>query len=123
MPQYPMSMSPERAAKLYGIEVIEPPPTVPPANVDVPHLSVETGTGVVGDTVICTHGVWNHMGDIVDTYAWQWRRNGTNVGVPASNGSRVLVAGDSGTVLTCVVSATNQIGTTAAPPSNALDIP
>jgi hypothetical protein len=123
MPQYPFVISPERAAKLYGIEVIEPAPTDPPVNVDVPHLTVTSGTGAVGDTVNCTHGNWDNMGDLVDTYAWQWQRNGTNSGAPASTGDRTLVALDSGTALTCVVTATNAIGSTAAPPSNAINVP
>jgi hypothetical protein len=123
MPQYPLVMSPERAAKLWHIEVAEPPPTSPPVNVDVPALFVTSGSGHVGDTVECTHGNWNNMGDLVDTYAWQWRRNGINFGAPTSTGTRTLVAGDSGTTVTCVVSATNTIGTTAAPPSNGIAVP
>jgi|SRR5580693_1190104 hypothetical protein len=123
MPQYPQVMTQKRAALLWHINVAPPPETDPPVNIDVPYLSVTSGTGEVGDTVLCTHGNWQNMGDLVDTYAWQWQRNGVNVGAPQTNGDRTIQAGDSGTTLTCIVSATNTIGTTAAPPSNGIVIP
>jgi hypothetical protein len=123
MPQYPLVMSPERAAKLYGIEVMEPPPTVPPVNVDVPHVSLTNGPGGVGSTYICTKGTWENMGDLVDTYAYRWQRNGAPITIGANLEEYTAVAADRGTALGCIVTATNTIGSTAAPLSNTINLP
>lgn len=122
MPQYPQVMTAERAAKLYGIEVVGQGPTVPPVNLDIPYVSLASGTGVPGDTLNCTMGNWDH---VPSSYAYRWARNGTPI--VGANGAAlpyVLASADvSGSELTCVVSATNAIGTTAAPPSNAFVVP
>jgi hypothetical protein len=123
MPQYPQVMTQKKAAHLWHIDVAPPPETNPPVNTAVPHVSVISGTGVVGDILNCTTGIWENMGDLVDTYYWQWQRNGVNAGAQQPNGDHTIVAADSGTTLTCVVSATNTIGTTAAPPSNGIAVP
>jgi hypothetical protein len=122
MPQYAQVMTAERAAKLYGIEVIPQGPTSPPVNIDVPHVSLVSGTGVPGDTLTCTMGNWDH---VPDTYAYRWARNGTPIiGAPGAAVPYVISSSDvSGSELTCVVSATNAMGTTTAPPSNAFVIP
>lgn len=97
-------------------DALEPDP--PPVNVDVPYAS---GIGSVGSVLNCTMGNWEGMKGEVATYAYRWMNDGN----PALNGSQanyVVVDGDRGHSLTCVVTATNASGSTAAPPSNAIAI-
>jgi hypothetical protein len=85
-----------------------------PKNRDVPYVS---GTGTVGETLSCTMGNWDGE---PTSYAYQWKRDGTlNLG---TDSSYQIVAGDAGHSLTCVVTATNARGSTAAPPSNAITV-
>jgi len=86
-----------------------------PINVDAPHIS---GTASVGSTLTATTGNWTGS---PDTYAYQWKRGSTNVGTNSS--TYVVQAGDAGASITCVVTATNEAGAAAAPPSNAIAIP
>ena len=53
-------------------------------------------------------------------YAYQWKRDATNVGTNSNN--YTVVAGDVGHSLTCTVTATNSLGTTTAPPSNSVAV-
>ena len=92
-------------------------PSAPPANVDVPHVS---GTGTVGQTLTCTMGNWDNMGSGEVSYAYQWQSDGTTD--LATGSSYVVAAGDVGHSITCVVTATNALGSTAAPPSNAVSV-
>jgi hypothetical protein len=85
-----------------------------PINRDVPHV---TGNGVVGETLNCTMGNWNGE---PTSYAYAWKRDGSaDVG---TGQTYVVVAEDSGHSLTCIVTATNAAGSTAAPPSNAVAV-
>ena len=86
----------------------------PPINRDVPMIS---GTAAVGSTLNCTMGNWTGE---PTSYTYQWKRGTTNRGTGASY---TVVAADAGGSLTCVVTATNAAGSTAAPPSNAIAIP
>jgi hypothetical protein len=61
----------------------------------------------------CTQGNW---AGTPTSYAYQWQRDGTNVGTNAN--TYTLVAGDSGHNVGCIVTATNAQGSTAAPLSN-----
>jgi hypothetical protein len=93
----------------------EPPPaTEAPTNVDVPYVS---GNGVVGDTLNCTTGNWNGT---PTGYAYAWAADGAPNG--ATGDTYTVVAGDAGKSITCVVTAANDAGSTAAPPSNAVAI-
>lgn len=95
---------------------LEPDP--PPVNVDVPYAS---GIGSVGSMLNCTMGNWQYMNVEGASYAYQWMNDGN----PALNGSMadyVVVEGDRGHSMTCVVTATNDGGSTAAPPSNSIAI-
>jgi len=88
-----------------------PDGSVPPVNIDVPHAS-QTGA-----TLVCTMGNWDGE---PTSYAYQWKFDGADV---ASSGSTCPVtAADAGKVATCVVTATNAAGSTAAPPSVPLTI-
>jgi hypothetical protein len=85
-----------------------------PRNRDVPMVS--PGTGAVGESLSCTMGNWENE---PSSYAYQWKRDGHNI--PAAHAASYVIAeGDAGHSLTCVVTATNARGATAAPPSNAV---
>jgi hypothetical protein len=86
-----------------------------PENVDVP--SVQPMTAGPGDTLTCTMGNWN--GEPTH-YSGQWMRDGTEQ--CGSGPSYVVTESDVGHSISCVVTATNAIGGTAAPPSNAVAI-
>lgn len=85
-----------------------------PVNVDVPHAQPDTAG--VGDTVTCTMGNWEMQ---PSAYSYQWLRGGTEV---ASGASYVVAGSDAGHSLSCVVTASNAIGSTVAPPSNEVEI-
>ena len=96
----------QRLAEL-GVVGDAPPPTSPPVNVDVPYSAQEN------DLITCTMGNWEGE---PTSYAYQWKSDGTDVGdgtVPYT-----VTAADAGHTFTCVVTATNAAGSTAAPPSN-----
>lgn len=77
----------------------------PPVNTTVPAV---TGTGAVGNTLSCTQGNWTY---VPTTYAYQWLRNGANI-AGATASTRLLLAADSGTNVSCRVTATNAAGST-----------
>jgi len=98
-----------------GYEPHEEAATAPPAVVDVPHVS---GNGAVGDTLTCTMGNWD---GVPTSYSYQWKSDGaTDLG---TGDTYVVAPSDSGHSLTCIVTATNDLGSTEAPPSNAVAIP
>ena len=79
-----------------------------PANVGAPVIS---GTTTLGSTLSSTTGAWN--GNPSPTYGYQWRRNAVNI--PSATGSTyVLVSADSAAAITCVVTATNALGSSSA---------
>jgi hypothetical protein len=88
----------------------DPAPTAPPVNVDVPHVEQ------VGDTLNCTMGNWEGMQAEPHSYAYAWSLDGTPI--PGSGATLPVVAADAGSTATCIVTATNAVGSTAAPPSN-----
>jgi len=96
-----------------GSGAIEPPAA--PVNVDVPLVTGPNGVDPadVGQTLNCTMGNW--QGEPTG-YAYQWKADD----VDAGNGdtSYLVDAADAGKTITCVVTATNAIGSTVAPPSN-----
>jgi hypothetical protein len=77
---------------------------------------VASGTGTVGQTLSCTQGTWQYA----TSYAYQWLRGATNI-VGAIAATHVLVAADSGTNVSCRVTATNAAGSAAAT-SNAIAV-
>lgn len=83
-------------------------PVVAPMNTVPPAIS---GTLAVGQTLTTTDGTW--MGTAPITYAYQWKRDGINIG-GATNSTYVLTASDPGTAITVTVTATNVAGSTAA---------
>jgi hypothetical protein len=110
VPQPTQAQADEFKERAHGDE--EEAATAPPSNVDVPYVS---GNGTMGATLNCTMGNWNGT---PTSYAYQWKSNGTaNLG---TGDSYVVAAGDAGHSITCVVTASNAAGSTAAPPSNAV---
>jgi hypothetical protein len=94
---------------------------MPPYNKDVPFVE---GAPMVGQTLSCTMGNWNHMQDEPHSYVYQWKRDGSDVaGVEETPNTYLVADADAGHVITCVVTATNEYGTTEAPPSNEIEIP
>lgn len=91
-----------------GIVPPEPPePVEAPANVDVPYVEQQ------GETLTCTMGNWT--GEPA-SYAYQWQSDG--VDVVGGEATYAVTADDVGMTFTCVVTASNAGGSTAAPPSN-----
>jgi hypothetical protein len=86
---------------------------LPPVNTAAP---VASGTGTVGQNLTTTNGTWTYG----QTYTYQWLRGG----VPISGGvnqTYALVGADSGTSVSCQVTAHNPAGTASAT-SNAIAV-
>ena len=77
-----------------------------PVNTVAPAI---TGTAQEGQTLSCSTGTWSGS----PTYAYQWKRNGSNIG-SATNSTYVLVTADVGQSIKCTVTATNFIGSASA---------
>lgn len=77
---------------------------VGPSNTAAPAIS---GTARIGQTLTSSSGTWSGTGTI--SYAYQWRRNGANIGGATAN-TYTLVAGDDQSVITCRVTATDDNG-------------
>jgi hypothetical protein len=88
---------------------------IPPVNTTVPAL---TGTGTVGQVLTVTNGNWTYT---PSSYTYVWRRGATTIAGAAAS-TYMLVAADSGTTITCIVTARNAAGATAAPPSNGIAV-
>lgn len=92
---------------------------IAPQYVDIPYISVVSGSSPALPILTSTKGNW--FGEPT-AYAYQWKRDGaTNIGT--NSNLYTTVVGDSTHSITCVVSATNPNGTTAAPASNAIVVP
>jgi hypothetical protein len=81
---------------------------VAPVNTVAPAI---TGTAQEGQTVTCSTGTWTGTPTI--TFAYQWKRNGSNIG-SATNSTYVLVTADVSQSITCQVTATNGSGSASA---------
>jgi len=81
---------------------------VAPVNTVAPAVSGSSG---LGDVLTTTNGTWTGY-PASFSYAYQWRRNGSNIG-GATASSYTIVAGDSAASITCLVTATNAQGSTA----------
>lgn len=81
---------------------------VPPVNTVAPAI---TGTAQEGQTVSCSTGTWTGTPTI--TFAYQWKRNGSNIG-SATNSTYTLVTADVSQSITCQVTATNAVGSANA---------
>jgi hypothetical protein len=86
---------------------------IPPTNTVAP---VASGTGSVGSNLSCTTGTWTYG----QTYAYQWLRGGATI-AGATNATYALVGADSGTNVSCQVTASNPAGS-ASVVSNAIAV-
>jgi hypothetical protein len=102
-------------ARAHGADPDDVPALAPPQNKDVPYGG---GTAEVGGTLTCTMGNWT--GEPTG-YAYAWQTDGAPNS--AIGDTYAVVPGDAGHSITCIVTATNAQGSTAAPPSNAVTIP
>ena len=106
------AVTPDEAARLADLGVATEGgggevPESPPENVDVPDVSQ------AGDILTCTMGNWTGE---PTSYAYQWQLDGADVG--DGTATYTISAPDIGLTMTCIVTATNAAGSTAAPPSN-----
>jgi hypothetical protein len=85
-----------------------------PVNLIAPAIS---GTRLAGETLTTTDGSWSGTPTIVYTY--QWKRNGSNIGLATAN-TYTLIAGDVDTTITSEVTATNAFGAVSSISSGAL---
>jgi hypothetical protein len=88
------------------------PPMSAPGLIDVPYVSQ------AGDTLTCTMGNWT--GEPTE-YGYVWTIAGVAIETSAAN-DYIVNQGDIGGAASCVVTATNAIGSTEAPPSNEIVI-
>jgi alpha-tubulin suppressor-like RCC1 family protein len=86
-------------------------PKIAPANVSVPVIS---GIAEDGETLTSTTGTWNNE---PSSFAFQWQRGTSNIG-GATSSTYAIQAGDVGSTLRCVVTATNAIGAAVANSAN-----
>jgi hypothetical protein len=78
-----------------------------PSNTSPPVISGSSG---IGDTLTCSTGAWLKS---PTSYAYQWKRDGTNISGATAN-TYVVVTGDGSHTLTCTVTATNATGSASA---------
>jgi hypothetical protein len=88
---------------------------LPPVNTTAPIVS---GSPTVGQALSCTTGVWSYT---PSSYAYQWLRGGANI-AGAVAATYTTIAADSGTNVSCRVTASNAAGPGAPVVSNALTI-
>ena len=104
--------TPDEAQHLADLGVTAgPPPTEAPVNTAVPHVQQD------GAVLTCTMGEWE---GVPTAYAYQWQLDGAPIGTDAP--TYAVTADDVGHTADCIVTATNAIGATAAPPSNGVTI-
>ena len=77
-----------------------------PVNTVAPVIS---GATTLGSVLTATTGTWSNS---PSSFAYQWKRGATNVGTNAN--TYTLVMADSAAVMTCVVTATNAVGSASA---------
>ena len=112
--QYVMVRTPARLCdEMIPIIDADIPPVDPPTVIDAPFIN-QTGVGL-GSTLNCTLGNWNGA---PTARAYQWKRGLTNVGTSSPN--YTVTAPDVGQTFTCVMVATNGVGSSAPVVSNAV---
>jgi surface protein len=79
---------------------------LPPVNTVAPVIS---GSTSVGSVLTAINGTWINS---PTSFAYQWKRGATNIGTNST--AYTLVLADSGAAITCVVTATNAVGSTPA---------
>ena len=115
----PVSGTATRMSSLAAGIVTDVPGTAPPPGGGnggaTPAAPVNTAVPAVtqaADTLTCTMGEWSGE---PTTYAYQWKVDGTVVSTDSA--THTVTTDDVGKTATCIVTATNVTGSTAAPPS------
>ena len=95
-----------------------------PENVNAPFVSsnaVPPAQPTTGNILNCTQGIWLNASGA--TYAYQWQRNGTNIGTNSAN--YTLLVGDTthDYTFTCNVTATTAAGASTPSTSNPILVP
>jgi hypothetical protein len=95
--------------------------TAKPENTFAPLVTSNATPPVLGSVLTSTTGIWLNAAGA--TYAYQWQRNGVNIGTNAS--TYTLIAADVGTgrSITCSVTATTGAGASTPATSNAIFVP
>jgi hypothetical protein len=101
---------------LWMTDVTAPGPPGAPVNTGLP---VVTGAPFAGESLTCGTGTWSGG---PTGYVRQWRRDGAAI-AGATGATYVVVAADVYHQLTCLVSATNAAGSSAAAESEAVLVP
>jgi hypothetical protein len=99
---YPGSLEWQAAVRARDAEASAP--AGPPVNRDLPYA------GQTGTTLNCTMGNWENE---PTSYAYQWQRDGANV-TGGTAADYTVVPADDGTVMACVLTATNALGSATA---------
>ena len=102
------------SANSNGVAVTEPAPvnTVAP---------VVSGSTPVGSVLSVTNGTWDHTGGAPPSYAYQWTRDGVNIG-GATSSTYTTVTADGGHAVGCKVTVTNTGGSATQASSNTITV-
>jgi hypothetical protein len=95
--------------------------TSKPENTTLPMISSNATPPVLGSVLTSTTGIWLNASGA--TYAYQWKRNGVNVGANASTYTLVAADVGAGHTLTCDVTATTGAGASTPATSNIIVVP
>ena len=95
-----------------NVQWLDMGPSAAPVNIDAPLITLN------GSTLSSTMGNWDHE---PTSYAYRWQADGANVGTNAPTYAVQLA--DAGKTFTCMVTATNAIGSTPSPLSNEIVAP
>jgi hypothetical protein len=93
------------------------PPWAQPAPTNTTPPAI-TGTAAVGNVLTCNKGVWSFAA----SYAYQWKRGGTNI-AGATSATYTVVTADKTFALTCTVTATNTKGSTPVTSAATVAVP
>lgn len=80
-----------------------------PVNSSAPSI---VGAVAVGETLTCSPGAWSGAGGPI-RHAYSWKRGGSQI-AGANTSAYVVTGADAGASITCVVMATNEVGSTTA---------
>ena len=89
--------------------------------VNNPYASSNATPPITGSVLNSTTGIWLNAGGA--TYAYQWKRNGTNIGTNSANYTLLAADVTHGYTFTCDVTATTGAGASTPATSNTVLVP
>ena len=95
-----------------------------PENVNAPFVgsnAVPPAQPTTGNILNCTQGIWLNASGA--TYAYQWQRNGVNIGTNSANYTLLAADTTHGYSFTCNVTATTAAGASTPSTSNPILVP